>query len=167
MRTALRGSRPQPESVLAAAVLPPDGQPVQAPYHVLADARPVLEPVAGTASDQPRVLPGRVPVDQEVAVGRRLVLAATPRRAMRKPASGSKRPNAATLGSTTGQRAAISPGFRRSTGIPSDRRLASESASQLDSEAENHRTPDRWTRRTPHSSSNRSQWRGARRAQRA
>ncbi len=53
----------------------PSAQAVEPADHVLADPRPVLEAVAGPAAHDPGVLPGRVAVHDEVAVGRRLVLA--------------------------------------------------------------------------------------------
>jgi len=46
--------------------------------HVLADHRPVLEAVAGAAAHDPRVRPRRMPVDDEMRVRGRLVLADAP-----------------------------------------------------------------------------------------
>src|SRR5262245_55962537 len=61
--------RREAEARLACAALENSGS------HVLAHRRPVLEPVTRTAADQPQVLVVRVTIDQEIAVGRVLVLA--------------------------------------------------------------------------------------------
>src|SRR4029453_10935199 len=49
-------------------------RPEDARGRVFTQGGPVLEAVPGAAADQPDVLPRRVPVDEEVAVGRVLVL---------------------------------------------------------------------------------------------
>ena len=75
--------------------------------------------------------------------------AATPRRAISRPASGSKIANARSSERICGQRAATSSGESRSTGMSRLRSVASEDASQPPSSWASHRTPAGTNRRSP------------------